>query len=64
MDVNPRDYRAWYGLGQTYELLCMPAYALHYYRSATLLRPGDARMWCAAAAPPPPPPRRKPSTKH
>ena len=35
MDLNPRDYRAWYGLGQTYELLHMPAYALHYYQRAT-----------------------------
>lgn len=23
VDVNPRDYRAWHGLGQTYELLFM-----------------------------------------
>ena len=23
-EVNARDYRAWYGLGQTYELLKMP----------------------------------------
>jgi tetratricopeptide (TPR) repeat protein len=47
IDVNPRDYRAWYGLGQTYELLNMPYYALYYFRRAALLRPGDARMWCA-----------------
>lgn len=33
VDLNPRDYRAWYGLGQTYELLNMPYYALHYHRS-------------------------------
>ena len=32
MDLNPKDYRAWYGLGQTYELLHMPVYALHYYQ--------------------------------
>ena len=32
MDLNPRDYRAWYGLGQTYELLHMPYYALFYFR--------------------------------
>ncbi len=32
VDLNPRDYRAWYGLGQTYELLLMPYYALYYYR--------------------------------
>ena len=28
VDINPRDYRAWYGLGQTYELLLQPYYAL------------------------------------
>lgn len=32
VDVNPRDYRAWYGLGQTYELVNMPYYALYYFR--------------------------------
>lgn len=47
VDLNPRDYRAWYGLGQTYELMLMPYYALYYYRRATMLRPSDARMWCA-----------------
>ena len=46
VELNPRDYRAWYGMGQTYELLQMPFYALHYYRRATQLRPQDARMWC------------------
>lgn len=35
VELNPRDYRAWYGLGQTYELLHMPVYALHYYQRAT-----------------------------
>jgi anaphase-promoting complex subunit 8 len=44
-----RDYRAWYGLGQTYELLQLPLYALHYYQRAAALRPYDARMWCAVA---------------
>lgn len=39
VDVNPRDYRAWYGLGQTYELVNMPYYALYYFR-----RYGDA-VW-------------------
>ena len=38
MDLNPRDYRAWYGLGQTYELLHMPFYALNYFRRATQVR--------------------------
>ncbi|TFJ88739.1 hypothetical protein NSK_000308 [Nannochloropsis salina CCMP1776] len=47
VDINPRDYRAWYGLGQTYELLQMYLYAIYYYRKAATLRPFDARMWCA-----------------
>lgn len=47
VDLNPRDYRAWYGLGQTYELLHMPFYALHYFRRAT-----QARPLSAAPAPP------------
>lgn len=37
-DVNRKDYRAWYGLGQTYELLGEPFYALNYYQKATALR--------------------------
>ena len=32
VDLNRRDYRAWYGLGQTYELLKMFTYALYYYK--------------------------------
>ena len=38
LDINARDYRAWYGLGQTYELLNMFHYALYYYRKAVTLR--------------------------
>ena len=49
VDISPKDYRAWYGLGQTYEILAMPYYALFYYRKATALRPYDSRMWCAMA---------------
>ena len=37
-DVNRKDYRAWYGLGQAYELLSMHHYSLHYYQRATALR--------------------------
>jgi anaphase-promoting complex subunit 8 len=47
VDVNPSDYRAWYGLGQAYELNRMFYYSLHYYNKAKSLRPYDARMWCA-----------------
>eukprot|EP00729_Bicosta_minor_P000293 gene293-34886_t len=45
VDTNPMDYRAWYGLGQTY----MPTYSLYYYRQSQRLRPYDARMWTALA---------------
>lgn len=38
LDVNRKDYRAWYGLGQAYELLSMHQYALYYYQHATALR--------------------------
>jgi anaphase-promoting complex subunit 8 len=38
IDLNRRDYRAWFGLGQAYELLSMHQYALHYYHHATALR--------------------------
>ena len=38
VDVNRKDYRAWYGLGQAYELLNMHQYSLHYYQRATALR--------------------------
>lgn len=44
IEVNRRDYRAWYGLGQTYEILKMPFYGLYYYKQAQLLRPHDSRM--------------------
>lgn len=61
IDVNAKDYRAWYGLGQAYELLDMPMYAIDYYNQATSLRyvsallsltfsPYDCRMWGALAS--------------
>ena len=37
IDINSSDYRAWYGLGQTYEMLHMYQYALYYYRRAAVL---------------------------
>lgn len=47
IDVNASDYRAWYGLGQTYEMLHLYQYALYYYKKATALKRHDPRMWCA-----------------
>lgn len=38
IEVNKRDYRAWYGLGQTYEILKLHFYCLYYYRRAHQLR--------------------------
>ena len=51
VDINAKDYRAWYGLGQTYEILAMPYYALFYYRKATALRPYDAASPLSLIAP-------------
>jgi hypothetical protein len=38
IDMNQKDYRAWYGLAQAYELLSMHQYALYYFQKATTLR--------------------------
>lgn len=47
--MNRRDFRAWYGLGQSYEILKMPFYSLYYYKIAQQLRPYDSRMLVALA---------------
>ena len=47
VSISDGDYRAWYGLGQTYEMLHLYQYALFYFRKAAFLRPADARMWSA-----------------
>lgn len=44
VEINIRDYRAWYGLGQIYELVKLPNYALYYFGQAYALRPRDSRM--------------------
>jgi len=33
-EVNKHDFRGFYGLGHTYEILRMPFFALHYYKQA------------------------------
>jgi len=50
VDISETDYRAWYGLGQTYEMLHLYHYACYYYKKAAFLRPMDARMWCAVGS--------------
>ena len=47
LHVSELDYRAWYGLGQTYEMLHLYQYAHYYFKKAAFLRPSDARMWSA-----------------
>uniref|UniRef100_A0A0E0KY96 Cdc23 domain-containing protein n=2 Tax=Oryza punctata TaxID=4537 RepID=A0A0E0KY96_ORYPU len=49
VDINPRDYRAWYGLGQICEMMGMSFYALHYFCKSSYLQPNDARLWNAMA---------------
>ena len=39
VEIDPKDFRAWYGLGQTYELQNMNNYALYYFSRAVLSRP-------------------------
>jgi anaphase-promoting complex subunit 8 len=48
--IDDSDYRAWYGLGQTYELLHQNFHSLFYFRQAARLRPRDARMFVAVGA--------------
>jgi len=40
-------YRAWYGLGQTYEINSMFQYAIYYFQRAAKANPNDSRMWTA-----------------
>lgn len=47
LDINPKEFRAWYGLGQTYEILEMFSYALYFFKNALKLQPKDTRMWRA-----------------
>jgi len=47
LEVDSRDFRAWYGLGQTHEILKMHHYSLYYYQQALKLRPNDSRMLMA-----------------
>ena len=49
VELNPKDYRAWYGLGQTYEILKLYSYSLYYYKQVYLLRPNDSRFIVALA---------------
>jgi anaphase-promoting complex subunit 8 len=46
-EVNWLDYRAWYGLGQAYEILKMPHFSQYHYKRAQALRPNDSRMLIA-----------------
>lgn len=47
VDIDPTDFRAWYGLGQTYEIHQLYDYASFYFANAALSRPQDSRMWSA-----------------
>ncbi len=38
LDLNRRDHRAWYGLGETYEIIKMYNYALYYFKEAFALK--------------------------
>ncbi|KAK6027299.1 hypothetical protein OSTOST_06671 [Ostertagia ostertagi] len=38
IEVDPQDYRGWYGLGQMYDIIKMPTYSLFYYQQAHLCK--------------------------
>ncbi|KAJ3104445.1 anaphase-promoting complex component apc8 [Phlyctochytrium planicorne] len=46
-ETNSRDYRAWYCLGNVYEIMRMYYYSTYYFEKAVSLRPNDARGWHA-----------------
>ncbi|KAI1724532.1 cell division cycle protein 23 like protein [Ditylenchus destructor] len=50
VEIDPLCYRGWYGLGQLYEILKLPACALYYYQQAHKCRPADSRMLIALGA--------------
>ena len=49
INADPADYKAWYGLGQAYEILELPSFAIYYFRRACEIQPYDYRMWNAMA---------------
>lgn len=36
VDINERDFRAWYALGQAYEILGMDGYAMWYFHKVRM----------------------------
>ena len=46
-EINPRDFRALYGLGRAYEISRMPYQAVMFYKNAVALNPFDSRLWMA-----------------
>jgi anaphase-promoting complex subunit 8 len=49
VDIDDSDFRAWYGLGQAYEINSIYNFASHYFAKAALAKPQDSRMWTALA---------------
>ena len=44
LESNKQDFRGYYGLGHTYEILRMPCFALYYYKQAHKLRSVQPRI--------------------
>ena len=47
VDIDKKDFRAWYGLGQAYELNSLYSYSTYYFYQACCAKPTDSRMWAA-----------------
>lgn len=44
VEINKYECKAWYGLGQTYEIIGMLKHSLYFFKQAQLLKPFDSRM--------------------
>ncbi|KAF0992421.1 hypothetical protein HZS_415, partial [Henneguya salminicola] len=49
IELDPLEYRAWFGLGHVYELLKMPNECLSLYKKAYYIRPCDSKLSLAIA---------------
>lgn len=49
IEINPRDFRPWHGLGKVYELMGAWSFACKYYLKAAGLAPYTSQVWQSLA---------------
>ncbi|KAH0792595.1 Anaphase-promoting complex subunit 8 [Histomonas meleagridis] len=47
LELNPRDFRALYGMGRAYEMSNMLYLSIQYHRKSITINPFDSRIWMA-----------------